>query len=91
VHLLINEGNEEIARIMKRINISDAYYFNKKYKRVGHLVQDRFKNEAIESEQYLLPAARYIHNNPVKANTKGEVSRRTVPCLTFHLRSGRNV
>jgi putative transposase len=68
VHLLINEGNEEIARIMKRINVSYAYYFNKKYKRVGHLFQDRFKSEAIESEEYLLAAARYIHNNPVKAN-----------------------
>lgn len=72
VHLLINEGNEEIARIMKRINVSYAYYFNKKYKRVGHLFQDRFKSEAIESKQYLMAAARYIHNNPVKANIAGE-------------------
>lgn len=33
VHLLINEGNDEISRIMKRINVSYAYYFNKKYGR----------------------------------------------------------
>ncbi len=67
VHLLINEGSDEIGRIMKRINISYAYYFNKKYVRTGHLFQDRFKSEGIEKDAYLLSAVRYIHNNPVKA------------------------
>ncbi len=68
VHILINEGSEKIARIMKRINVSYAYYFNKKYQRIGHLFQDRFKSEAIESDRYLLAVVRYIHKNPVKAN-----------------------
>lgn len=67
VHLLINEGEEGIAKVMKRINVSYVYYFNKKYKRIGHLFQDRYKSEAIENEEYLLAALRYIHNNPVKA------------------------
>jgi REP element-mobilizing transposase RayT/DNA-binding transcriptional regulator YiaG len=67
VHFLINEGSDEIGRIMKRINISYAYYFNKKYVRTGHLFQDRFKSEGIENDAYLLSAVRYIHNNPVKA------------------------
>jgi putative transposase len=67
VHLLINEGSDEIGRIMKRINISYAYYFNKKYNRSGHLFQDRFKSEGIENDAYLLSAVRYVHNNPVKA------------------------
>jgi len=67
VHLVINEGEDEISRIMKRINTSYAYYFNKKYHRVGHVFQDRFRSEAIEREKYLLAVVRYIHNNPVKA------------------------
>jgi REP element-mobilizing transposase RayT len=67
VHLLLNEASDEISRIMKRINISYAYYFNKKYGRIGHLFQDRFKSEAIDTDSYLLSAVRYIHNNPVKA------------------------
>jgi REP element-mobilizing transposase RayT len=66
-HLLINEGEDIISRIMKRIGTSYAYYFNKKYGRVGHLFQDRFKSEAIEDEGYLLAVVRYIHDNPVKA------------------------
>lgn len=67
VHLLIREKTGGLARIMKRINTSYAYYYNKKDQRVGHVFQDRFKSEAIENESYLLAAIRYIHNNPVKA------------------------
>lgn len=67
VHLVINEGGEQISRIMKRLQVSYAYYFNKKYNRIGHLFQDRFKSEVIEDDQYLLAAVRYVHRNPVKA------------------------
>ena len=67
VHFIIFEGSDDLSRIMKRINTSYAYYFNKKYQRVGHVFQDRFRSEAIEKENYLLAALRYIHNNPVKA------------------------
>lgn len=67
VHLLIKEENDTIYRMMKRICVSYVYYFNAKYKRIGHLYQDRFRSEAIEDESYILAAARYIHNNPVKA------------------------
>lgn len=67
VHLLIKEEKDPISRTMKRICISYSYYFNKKYERVGHLFQDRFRSERIESEDYLLACIRYIHNNPIKA------------------------
>ncbi|MDP4094737.1 MAG: transposase [Bacillota bacterium] len=67
VHLLINEGSEGISHIMSRIETSYAYYFNKRYNRIGHLFQDRFKSEIIDDDSYLLAAVRYIHNNPVKA------------------------
>lgn len=67
IHLVMKENDENLALCLKRINVSYAYYFNKKYIRVGHLFQDRFKSECIDSEEYLLSAIRYIHNNPVKA------------------------
>lgn len=67
VHLLLYKHGADIARLMKRINVSFVYYFNKKYKRVGHLFQDRYKSEIVDNEHYLLAAVRYIHNNPVKA------------------------
>lgn len=67
VHLLIGVINNKLDVLMKRISVSYVYYFNRKYKRIGHLFQDRFKSESVESEQYLLEALRYILNNPVKA------------------------
>ncbi|MGI5880031.1 MAG: REP-associated tyrosine transposase [Syntrophomonadaceae bacterium] len=67
IHLMISEGSEDIAKVMKRITVSYVYYFNKKYKRVGHLFQDRYKSEVVEQDSYVLSLARYIHQNPVKA------------------------
>ena len=66
IHLIIKEGQNSIATIVKRIATSYAYYFNKKYKRIGHVFQERFKSENIEDESYLLAAIRYVHQNPIK-------------------------
>ena len=43
VHMIIDEGYGNISVIMQKINLCYACYFNKKYGRVGHLFQDRFK------------------------------------------------
>jgi len=85
VHLMISEGTEDIATVMKRITVSYVYYFNKKYKRVGHLFQDRFRSEVVEDDSYALTLARYIHNNPVKAGltkTVGEYKWSSYLCYT---------
>ena len=66
VHLVIKEANDSISRIMRRITTSYAGYFNRKYKRVGHLFQDRYKSENVESDSYLLTVIRYVHKNPEK-------------------------
>ena len=72
VHLLIREGEQQqpqtqqLPEIMKKINTSYAYWFNRKYNRVGHLFQDRYKSEPVENDRYLLTLVRYIHQNPVK-------------------------
>ncbi len=52
---------------MRRINSSYAQYFNKKYKRVGHFWQGRFKSWYILNDEYLLTLFRYIEANPIKA------------------------
>lgn len=67
VHLLLGEGNEELSLTMKRIGVSFVLYYNRKYNTTGHLFQDRFKSEKVESDEYLLTVIRYIHQNPVKA------------------------
>jgi hypothetical protein len=49
---------------MKSINQSYSSYINKKYKRRGHVFQDRFKSKLITNEKYLITLSMYIHNNP---------------------------
>jgi len=64
VHLHIETAEINISIIMKRINLLYTQYFNNKYNFVGHLFQDRFKSELIETDQYHLKISRYIHLNP---------------------------
>ncbi|MFZ3591847.1 transposase [Bacillus sp. DJP31] len=66
-HLLMKEGTEDISITMKRIGVSFVSYYNWKYRITGHLYQDRFKSENVETTKYLLTVTRYIHQNPVKA------------------------
>ena len=67
VHLLYRQGTEEVDQSMKRLEVSYAQYFNKKYGRTGHFFQDRFKSEPCEDFSYFLTLLRYIHQNPIKA------------------------
>ncbi|WP_394238320.1 transposase [Niallia oryzisoli] len=67
VHLLIKAGNEDISITMKRMGISYAKYYNWKYNTTGHLFQDRFKSENVETTSYFLTVVRYTHQNLVKA------------------------
>ncbi|MDR0592967.1 MAG: transposase [Bifidobacteriaceae bacterium] len=67
VHLLLREGDEPLAVIMKRINVRYATWFNSVYGRVGHLLQDRFRSCPVEDEAYLITVLRYIWLNPVRA------------------------
>lgn len=66
-HLILKEENQTLPNIMRRINTSYAQYFNRKYGRVGHVFQGRYRSEPIGDDSYLLTAIRYVHNNPVKA------------------------
>ena len=56
---------------MRRVNAMYAIYFNKKYKRSGHLWQGRFRSWYVTDESYLYTLIRYIEYNPLKANLAG--------------------
>ncbi|MBU3092623.1 transposase [Clostridium sp. CM028] len=63
-HLMIDANGTDISKAMHGINFSYAMYFNKKYKREGHLFKDRFKSKIVNNERYLKTLSLYIHNNP---------------------------
>jgi putative transposase len=68
LHLLLKVQNEGLEQIFRRIGARFVYWYNWKYKRSGHLFQDRFKSEPIENDSYFLTVLRYLHQNPLKAN-----------------------
>ena len=67
IHFLIEPGNEPLDVIFKRICTSYAVWYNRKYQRAGHLFQDRFRSESVETDLYYTMVLRYILQNPVKA------------------------
>ena len=66
-HLLIEIHDETLSKFMRQINMNYAIYFNKKYKRSGHLWQGRFKSWYVTDEAYLYTLMLYIEQNPLKA------------------------
>ena len=66
IHLLIKIEKENLGVVIKRIAGSYVYWYNWKYRRCGHLFQDRFKSEPVNDDSYFLTVLRYIHQNPVK-------------------------
>lgn len=75
VHILFKSGERGISEVMRRVLSWYAQYFNHKYKRSGHLFENRYKSILCEEDRYLLSLVRYIHLNPVRAgivkNIKG--------------------
>jgi putative transposase len=75
IHLLIKEGNESLGNTFRRIGASFVYWYNWKYSRCGHLFQDRYKSEPVETDSYFLTVLRYIHQNPTKAGMVKEIEQ----------------
>jgi REP element-mobilizing transposase RayT len=74
VHLLLKETEDTISNAVKRISGSYVFWYNKKYERCGHLFQERYKSEAVETDEYFLTVLRYIHQNPIKAGMVKDIS-----------------
>ena len=65
VHLLVRQIRDGgISKLMKKFG-GYANYYNRKYKRKGHLFQDRYQTVHIKNEEQLKTVFVYIHTNPV--------------------------
>jgi len=67
VHLLVETGSTPLAKFMQGLQQSYTQYFNRCYRKVGHLFQGRYKAIICERDKYLLALVRYIHLNAVRA------------------------
>jgi len=55
-----------LSEFMRQFNITYTSYYNRRYNRVGHLYQGRYKSILIQKENYLTVLSRYIHLNPIR-------------------------
>ena len=66
-HLLIETPSPSLTASLHDLNTAYTNYFNRKYNRVGHLFQGRYRCILVEKDAYLLELSRYLHLNPVRA------------------------
>jgi putative transposase len=66
-HLLLRTGTTSVSSVMRRLLTGYAIYFNRRYRRSGHLFQNRYKSILCQEDAYLLELVRYIHLNPLRA------------------------
>jgi len=72
-HLLLQTGLMPIASLMRRLLTGYAVSFNLKYRRHGHLFQNRYKSILCQEDTYLKELVRYIHLNPLRAGLTADV------------------
>jgi len=66
-HLLVETRRASLSRGMREINGTYTQAYNRRHRRVGHLLQGRFKAILIDKDSYLTELSRYIVLNPVRA------------------------
>lgn len=66
-HLLIETPDGNLSQGMRQLNGVYTQTFNRRHRRVGHVLQGRFKAILIDKDSYLLELGRYIVLNPVRA------------------------
>ena len=81
-HLLIEITSQNLSKFMRQLNMNYAIYFNKKYTRIGHLWQGRFKSWYVTDEAYLYTLMCYIEQNPLKANMVKQLDE--YPYSSYH-------
>ncbi len=75
IHLLIEVTEPQtLQKTFRGLNLSYTLYFNYKYKKVGHLWQDRFKSKIIQKDEYFLECIKYIESNPIRASLTPNIS-----------------
>ncbi len=67
VHLLIEMQDDPLSQIMQRVLTTYSQYHNRRYKKIGHLFEGRYKSILCQTDRYLGELVRYIHLNPVRA------------------------
>ncbi|WP_027134861.1 transposase [Geminicoccus roseus] len=66
-HLLVETPEPNLARGMRDLNGIYTQAWNRRHRRVGHVLQGRYKAVLVEKESHFLELVRYVVRNPVGA------------------------
>ncbi len=66
-HLIIETLEPNLSHGMRHLNSVYTQWFNRNFKRVGHVFQGRFKAIVVEKGSHALELCRYVVLNPVRA------------------------
>lgn len=72
-HLLVRTGARSLGRVMRSLLTGYAGAFNRRYRRRGHLFQNRYKSVVVEEDPYFLELVRYLHLNPLRAGVVSDL------------------
>lgn len=75
VHLLLEVGATPLSKIMQGLQFRYTRYFNRRYGKVGHLFQGRYKAILCDKDPYLLELVRYIHLNPIRSKVLKDLEK----------------
>ena len=67
VHLLVETAEPDLAKGIRKAHGPYAQSFNRRYKRTGHLFENRFGSVRIEDDAQLWMVLGYIGRNPTEA------------------------
>jgi putative transposase len=66
-HLVLQIPQSGLSSGMQELNTGYAIRTNKRYRRTGHLVRNRFYSKLVKEDAHLLELCRYVVLNPVRA------------------------
>jgi REP element-mobilizing transposase RayT len=74
-HVVIETVEGNLSQGMRQLNGVYTQHVNRKYERVGHVFQGRYKAILVEKDGYLLELSRYVVLNPVRAGMVSEAGQ----------------
>lgn len=74
-HLVLETAEANLSQGMRQLNGVYTQHVNRRYERVGHVFQGRYKAILVEKESYLMELSRYVVLNPVRAGMVSDVDK----------------
>ncbi len=88
-HLLLETPQPNLVRGMRRLNGVYTQAFNRRHKRVGRVLQGRYKSILLEKDAYLRELCRYVVLNPLRVKKRPVKSVAKYPWSSYLPTAGK--